>query len=148
MDYAATCCHALCCGLYIYVYIYMLFEACDLQQSFHFLLRVAVFKHFINIYKYINIYIDMYSCMCVFVCVRVCVCVCVCVCDRVGVLCVLEGEEGGSGGGDGGSGWVLCLSFLPQCPSGQPKLNSFQVERMIGGIGHVLFSTCSQTLNG
>ena len=61
---------------------------------------------------------------------------------------MLEGEEGGSGGGDGGSGWVLCLSFPPQCPSGQLKLNNFQVERMIGGIGHVLFSTCSQTDNG
>ena len=74
---------------------------------------------------------------------------CVCVCDRVGVLCVWEGEEGGSGGGgDGGGGWVLCLSFPPQCPSGQLKLNSFQVERMIGGIGHVLLSTCSQTDNG
>ena len=34
--------------------------------------------------------------MCVFVCVCLCVCVvvCLCVCDRVGVLCVLEGEEG------------------------------------------------------
>ena len=40
--------------------------------------------------------------------VCVCLCVGVCVCDRVGVLCVLEGEEGGSGGGgDGGGGWVL-----------------------------------------
>ena len=49
----------------------------------------------------------------------VCLCVGVCVCDRVGVLCVLEGEEGGcGGGGDGGwvGGWVLCLSFPPQCP--------------------------------
>ena len=73
--------------------------------------------------------------------------VCVCVCDRVGVLRVLEGEEGGSGGGgDGGSGWVLCLSFPPQCPSGQLKLNSFQVERMIEGIGNVPCSTSSQTL--
>ena len=77
-------------------------------------------------------------------CVFVCVC---CVCDRVGVLCVLEGEEGGSDC-DGGSGWVLCLSFPPQCPSGQLKLNSFQVERMIEGIGNVPCSTCSQSLNG
>ena len=37
-----------------------------------------------------------------------CLCVGVCVCDRVGVLCVLEGEEGGCGGGGGGDGgWVL-----------------------------------------
>ena len=35
----------------------------------------------------------------------VCLCVGVCVCDRVGVLCVLEGEEGGCGGG-GDGGWV------------------------------------------
>ena len=40
--------------------------------------------------------------------VCVCLCVGVCVCDRVGVLCVLEGEEGGCGGGGGGDGgWVL-----------------------------------------
>ena len=67
-------------------------------------------------------------------------------------MCVLEGEEGeeggSGGGGDGGGGWVLCLSFPPQCPSGQLKLNSFQVERMIEGIGNVPCSTCSQTLNG
>ena len=43
---------------------------------------------------------------------------------------------------------MLCLSFPPQCPSGQLKLNSLQVERMIEGIGHVLFSTGSQTDNG
>ena len=36
-----------------------------------------------------------------------CVCLCVGVCDRVGVLCVLEGEEGGCGGGGGDGGWVL-----------------------------------------
>ena len=44
-------------------------------------------------------------CGCVCVSLRVCLCVGVgvCVCDRVGVLCVWEGEEGGSGGGDGGS---------------------------------------------
>ena len=85
--------------------------------------------------------------MCAYAVVFVCVlCVCVCVCDRVGVLCVLEGEEGGSGGGgDGGGGWVLCLSFPPQCPSGQLRLNSFQVERMIEGIGNVPCSTCFQT---
>ena len=36
---------------------------------------------------------------------------------------VWEGEERGSGGG-GDGGWVVCLSFPPQCPSGQLKLNS------------------------
>ena len=48
--------------------------------------------------------------MCVW-CVFLCVGVCVCVFDRVGVLCVWEGEEGGSGGGDGG--WMGVVFVVP-----------------------------------
>ena len=48
---------------------------------------------------------------------RVCLCVGVCVCDRVGVLCVLEGEEGGSGGGGGDGGWVGVVFFVPSAVS-------------------------------
>ena len=85
---------------------------------------------------HVHIHVRVRVRLCVRMRLSVCVSVCVCVCDRVGVLCVLEGEEGGSGGdGDGGGGWVLCLSFPPQCPSGQLKLNSFQVERILEGSG-------------
>ena len=43
-------------------------------------------------------------------------------------------------------GWVLCLSFPSAVSLGMTGL--YQGKRMIGGIGHVLFSTCSQTDNG
>ena len=130
-----------------------------------FLAACSCFKYFINRYKYMNIYIDIYACMyicmcvCVCLCVCVCGCLCVCLCVCVFVLvfvfvivyvccvCWRERREGVVVVVMVG-GWVLCLSFPPQCPSGQLKLNSFQVERMIGGIGHVLFSICSQTENG
>ena len=66
-------------------------------------------------------------CACAVVCV--CVSVCVCVCDRVGVLCVLEGEEGGSGGGgDGGSGCVLCV-LIPSAVS----FRTAETEQLSGG---------------
>ena len=44
-------------------------------------------------------------------CLCVCLCVGVCVCDRVGVLCVLEGEEGGCGG------WVGVVFVVPSAVS-------------------------------
>ena len=77
-----------------------------------------------------------------------CLCVGVCVCDRVGVLCVLEGEEGGSGGGDGG--WVGVVFVVPSAVSLKTAETEqlCQGKRVIGGIGHVLFSTYSQTDNG
>ena len=96
-------------------YIYMLFEGHDLPQRFS-LLHVAVSSTsftftFSNTstYTYTYTYTCTYTCACVCACAcaLVCLCVwcafhcvdvCVCVCDRVGVLCVWEGEEGGSGG--------------------------------------------------
>ena len=95
VDYAATCCHALCCPvlwIYLNIYTYLLFEGCDLLQCF--LATCSCFKHFINIniYIYINIYIDIYTCMCIYmrvcvcVCVYVCGCLCVCLCVCVSVL--------------------------------------------------------------
>ena len=44
---------------------------------------------------------------------------------------------------------VVCadsLRSVPQDKNGAQKLH--QVKRMIGGLWNVLFSTCSQTLNG
>ena len=44
---------------------------------------------------------------------------------------------------------VLCadsLCSVPQDKNGAQQLH--QLKRMIGGLGNVLFSTCSQTLNG
>ena len=44
---------------------------------------------------------------------------------------------------------VVCadsLRSVPQDKNGAQQLH--QVKRMIGGLGNVLFSTCSQTLNG
>ena len=39
--------------------------------------------------------------------------------------------------------------FLPKFPSGKMELWNFhQVKRMIGGIGEIVSSTYSQTLNG
>ena len=106
-----------------------------------------------------HIYTHKYTCM------YMCVCVC-------------EGEErerrgGGEGSGVGWSvcGWVgeyvllrvlcvLCcvLCCVVACLSGcvlcvvSLKINGAQqlrqVKRMIGGLENVLFSTCSQTLNG
>ena len=62
---------------------------------------------------------------------------------------MLEGEEGGCGGaGDGG--WVGVVFVVPSAVS----LTTAEIEqryegkRMIGGIGHVLLSTYSQTDNG
>ena len=63
--------------------------------------------------------------MCVFVCV--CLCVGVCVCDRVGVLCVLEGEEGGSGGG-GDGGRVGVVFVVPSAVS----LRTAETEQLSG----------------
>ena len=41
VDYAATCCHALCCPvLYTFFILHLLFEGCDFPQCF-FLLHVA-----------------------------------------------------------------------------------------------------------
>ena len=68
----------------------------------------------------------------------------------------------GKGGEESGGGWVggyvlvrmcvLCVvcadsrQSFPQDKNGAQQLH--QVKRMIGGLGNVLFSTCSQTLNG
>ena len=65
--------------LSIYIYIYILFEGCDLLQCFF--ATCSCFKHFINIFIYINIFIDIYTCMYIYKCVCAC------------VLCVWEGEE-------------------------------------------------------
>ena len=98
---------------------------------------------YIYMYMYIYIYIYIYMCVCGCVCVCVCVwcvflCVgvCVCVCDRVGVLCVWEGEEGGSGGG-GDGGWVVVVFVVPSAVSLRitEAQQLHQVKRMIGGIG-------------
>ena len=61
------------------------------------------------------------------------------------MLCVWEGEEGGSGGG-GDGGWVGVVFVVPSAVSLRTAETQqlHQVKRMIGGIGHVLFSTCSQ----
>ena len=87
--------------------------------------------------------------MCAYAVVCVCLCVGVCVCDRVGVLCVLEGEEGGCGGG-GDGGWVGVVFVVPSAVSLTTAETEqvYQGKRMIGGIGHVLLSTYSQTVNG
>ena len=84
------------------------------------------------------------------------ICVCVCVCEGEG-----EGREGRGVvlGGSVGR-WVgeyvlvrvcvvlvfvsLCWCFLKIPETEQP----YQVQRMIGGLRNVLFSTCSQTSNG
>ena len=80
---------------------------------------------------------------------RVCLCVGVCVCDRVGVLCVWEGEEGeeGGSGGGGDGGWVGVVFVVRSAVSFRTVETEqlYQGKRMIGGIGHVLFSTYSQT---
>ena len=81
----------------------------------------------------------MRLCVCVsFLRVCLCVGVGVCVCDCV--LCVV-------------SCGVLCvLVCVGMCVSARSTLKIseieqlYQVWRMIGGLGHVLFSTCSQTL--
>ena len=69
---------------------------------------------------------------------------CVCVC-----VCVWEG--GGEGGEGSGGGWVCVGAYV--CVVRADSLRSVpqqlhEVKRMIGGLGNVLFSTCSQTLNG
>ena len=119
-------CDVLCCE---HSFLYLLFEASDFPQCF-FLLHVAVSSTsftFTNTCTYTN------TCACVCVCVcAFCVCVFVLVLVFVFVIvwvcCVVwEGEERGSGGG-GDGGWVVCLSFPPQCPSGLLKLNSFNRE--------------------
>ena len=53
VDYAAACCHALCC-LVLWT-IYLLFEAFDLPQWFHvcFLLLVAVSSTFAAVKPYL-----------------------------------------------------------------------------------------------
>ena len=90
VDYAATCCHALCCPV---------------------------------LWTIICIHI-MYMCVCVCV-LRLCVssCLCLWLCF---VLC------------------VLC-SAVPLRRAGVDQL--YQVKRMIGGLGNMLFSTCSHTEN-
>ena len=37
VDYAGTCRHVLSCSMnnYVYIYIYILFEGCDIPQWFH-----------------------------------------------------------------------------------------------------------------
>ena len=81
----------------------------------------------------------MCLCVCVFVGVGVCVC------DRVGVLCVWEGEEGGIGGG-GDGGWVGVVFVVPSAVSLRTAETEqlSQGKRMIGGIRDMLFSTYSQ----
>ena len=136
-------------------FLYLLFEAWDLPQCF--LAACSCFKHFINRYKYINIYIDVYTCMyknmcvCVSVCVcdclcvslRVCLCV-VCVCDRVGVLCVLKGEEGGCGGG-GDGGWVVVVLVVPSAVSLRTAETEqlYQGKRIIGNRARVVLDLFS-----
>ena len=141
--------------------------ACDLPQWFHvFFASRSCFKHkyiYIHIHIYIHMYINIYTCMYIYTCLCVCVCV-----------CVWEGEEEGWCGVVGG--WVgeyvlvcvLCLCLcvgvcafvlvavcvvcadslrsVPQDKNGAQQLH--QVKRMIGGLGNVLFTICSQTLNG
>ena len=94
------------------------------------------------------VYVCVRLCVCVW-CVFLCVGVCVCVCDRVGVLCVWEGEEGGSGGG-GDGGWVGVVFVVPSAVSLRTAETEqlYQGKRMIRGIGNMLFSIYSQTCNG
>ena len=97
VDYAATFWHALCCP--VLLYIYMLFEGCDLPQC-----SCSCFKHFIYINIYIYIHTFIFLCvLCAFVCV-VCVCVRVCVWEerRRG-----EEEERRRGVVVVGGSWVL-----------------------------------------
>ena len=43
---------------------------------------------------------------------------------------------------------VVCADSLRRVAQEKMVLNSFiRLKRMIGGLGNVLFSTCSQTLN-
>ena len=60
-----------------------------------------------------------------------------------------EGGEESSGGSVGGC-WLVsvcwCVCVCSQDKNGAQQLH--QVKRMIGGLGNVLFSICSQTLNG
>ena len=70
--------------------------------------------------------LSVLSCL-VLSCLVVCVCVLVCAC--VGVC-------------------VLACSTLPAVSLRRAGVQQlYQVQRMIGGIGNMLFSTCSQTLN-
>ena len=150
---AVTRCAVMCCG-YFYIYIFMLFEGCDLPQCFS-LLHVAVsstsFTHtFSNTYTYTYIYthiqIQKHLFIHLHLRVRVCVCFCVlvfvCVYVIVWVCCV-----GGSGGG---GGWVGVVFVVPSAVSLSTAETEqlYQGKRMIGGIGHVLFSTYSLTENG
>ena len=44
---------------------------------------------------------------------------------------------------------VVCADSLRSVPQGKIGAQQLhQVKRMSGGLGNVLFSTCSQTLNG
>ena len=76
------------------------------ERNIHFNETIVEGHKHIHIYIYIYIYTCMYIYIYIYMCLW-CVCLCVGVCDRVGVLCVLEGEEGGCGGGGGDGGWVL-----------------------------------------
>ena len=68
------------------------------------------------------------SCLVLSCLVGSCLVLCVCVCVGVRVC------------------WRAAHS--PQFPSGELELQQlYQVQGMIGGIGNVLFSTCSQTLH-
>ena len=131
----------------------------------------SCFKHFTNIYIFINTHIGkntcmyIYMCVCVCVCVRVCGCVCLCVCVFVLVLvfvfvtvcCVCCVCVGGGEEEEWWWWWVgvvfvvhwtrisqLILSAVSFRRNGAQQL---QVKRTIGGLGKMLFSTCSQTEN-
>ena len=89
-----------------------------------------------------------YAVVCVSLRVCLCVDVGVCVCDCV--LCVVCCVVVWCGVVSCG---VLCvLVCVGMCVSARSTLKIseieqlYQVWRMIGGLGHVLFSTCSQTL--
>ena len=69
---------------------------------------------------HLHTYIYMYINIHKYTCMYMCVCVCVCV-------------------------WEGRGRSVPQDENGAQQLH--QVKRMIGGLGNVLFSTCSQTLN-
>ena len=159
VDYAAACCHALCC-LVLWI-IYLLFEAFDLSQWFHvFVASRSCFNHsysYTYIYRYKNIYVYMYiyrymyvciykninTCVCVCVCVCLFVCVCVCLLRAVVLIVCYPWEEGPEAKRANSqlvpSNVSLRITGIQQFYEGWP---------MSGGIGNVLFSTCSQTKNG
>ena len=95
--------------------------------------------------------VSLCLCLCLSVSVSVCVCICLCLCL---CLCVLHvvcccgggGREGGRRRGKTNrTVWLLIPARASLKIAETEQL--YQVKRMIGGIGDMLFSICSQTEN-